>query len=134
MGELGYFVEYQVLNSADFGVPQNRQRVFIIGHLGGHRGRQVFPIASDSEQTIELQGHKIRTGTLDTRIDGNTRGTYPVEIEGGGGGSKSKRISQRVLISGRSESHKPHITDTVGTITARVGANPGFINSYIIGE
>lgn len=133
MGELGYVVEWQVLNSADFGVPQNRQRVFIIGHLGGHRGRQVFPIASDSEQTIELQGHKIRTGTLDTRIDGNTRGTYPVEIEGGGG-SKSKRISQRVLISGRSENHRPHITDTVGTITGRVGANPGFINSYIIGE
>ena len=83
MGELGYFVEYQVLNSADFGVPQNRQRVFIIGHLGGHRGRQVFPIATDSKQTVELQGFKIRTGTLDTRIDGDTRGTYPIEIEGG---------------------------------------------------
>lgn len=83
MGELGYFVEYQVLNSADFGVPQNRQRVFIVGHFGGHRGRQIFPIATDSKQAIKLQGHKIRTGTLDTRIDGDTRGTYPVEIEGG---------------------------------------------------
>lgn len=83
MGELGYFVEYQVLNSADFGVPQNRQRVFIVGHLGGHSGRKVFPIATDSEQAIELQGHKIRTGTLDTRIGDDTRGTYPVEIEGG---------------------------------------------------
>lgn len=83
MGELGYFVEYHVLNSADFGVPQNRQRVFIIGHLGGHRGRQVFPIATDDRSAAELQRFKIRTGTLDTRIDGDTRGTYPVEIEGG---------------------------------------------------
>ena len=42
--ELGYAVEWQVLNAKNFGVPQNRERVFIIGHLGGFGGRQVFPI------------------------------------------------------------------------------------------
>jgi DNA (cytosine-5)-methyltransferase 1 len=41
---LGYFVEWQVLNSKDFGVPQNRERVFIVGHLGGEPRRKVFPI------------------------------------------------------------------------------------------
>ena len=33
MDELGYHVAWQVLNSADFGVPQSRKRVFIIGFL-----------------------------------------------------------------------------------------------------
>jgi DNA (cytosine-5)-methyltransferase 1 len=31
---LGYGVEYRVLNSADFGVPQNRMRIYIVGILG----------------------------------------------------------------------------------------------------
>ena len=42
--KLGYDLQWQVLNSKNFGVPQNRERVFIVGHLGGEDRRQVFPI------------------------------------------------------------------------------------------
>lgn len=31
--ELGYYVHYKILNSKNFGVPQNRQRVFIVAFL-----------------------------------------------------------------------------------------------------
>ena len=44
MDELGYNVEWQVLNSKHFGVPQNRERVFIVGHIRETGGRKVFPI------------------------------------------------------------------------------------------
>jgi len=56
MDRLGYDVEWQVLNSKHFGVPQNRERVFTLGHFRGRGGRKVFPIGSDYGATDELQG------------------------------------------------------------------------------
>ena len=47
LDELGYDVEWQVFNSKNFGVPQNRERVFIIGHLRRGSGRKVFPLGGD---------------------------------------------------------------------------------------
>jgi len=43
--ELGYCVEWQVLNSKNHGVPQSRERIYIVGHLGGIPARTVLPIA-----------------------------------------------------------------------------------------
>lgn len=56
LSDIGYSVEWQVLNSKDFGVPQNRERVFIIGYFGGFPRRKVFPIRSSSEEALEYVG------------------------------------------------------------------------------
>jgi DNA (cytosine-5)-methyltransferase 1 len=45
-------VEWQVLNAKNFGVPQNRERVFIVGHLGGIPSRKVFPIRGTTETNL----------------------------------------------------------------------------------
>ena len=67
LDELGYDAEWQILNSKDFGVPQNRERVFIIGHLREERTRPVFPIggqngtinqADSNVMVIDDQGRK----------------------------------------------------------------------------
>lgn len=44
LSRLGYHVEWQVLNSKDFGVPQSRQRVFIVGYLGAGCAGKILPI------------------------------------------------------------------------------------------
>lgn len=49
LDELGYDLQWQVLNSKNFGVPQNRERVFIVGHLRGTSRPEVFPIGSTNE-------------------------------------------------------------------------------------
>lgn len=59
LDELGYDVEWQVLNSKNFSVPQNRERVFIIGHLRGKCTRNVFPLSRESQSISDQSVVKI---------------------------------------------------------------------------
>ena len=47
LDEVGYDAGWQVFNSKDHGVPQNRERVFIIGYLRGSGTKQIFPITEN---------------------------------------------------------------------------------------
>jgi DNA (cytosine-5)-methyltransferase 1 len=76
--ELGYDVQWQVLNSKNFGVPQNRERVFIVGHLRGESRPEVFPITGDSQADIVLP-------TLTSRY-------YGGQANGGYIGDKAKQV------------------------------------------
>lgn len=60
MDGLGYDVEWQTLNTKDFGIPQNRERVYTIGHLRKCGSKQILPITStdgkDSNTKINIVG------------------------------------------------------------------------------
>lgn len=51
--ELGYGVEWQILNSKDFNVPQSRERIYIVGHYGNECARQVFPITGSTTSNLK---------------------------------------------------------------------------------
>ena len=50
--ELGYNVTYKLLNASDYGVPQNRQRVFFIGIRKDLNKKFVFPEATVKKKVV----------------------------------------------------------------------------------
>ena len=89
LGEVGYECEWQLLNSKDFGVPQNRERVFIVGHLGGIGARKVFPIRpADGENPCKLQELTKNVGRS-KRLYSPDGISCMLSAVGGGGGEKT---------------------------------------------
>lgn len=89
VGGYGYSLQWQVLNSKDYGVPQNRERVFIVCYLGNISGREVFPLRrTDGENPCELK--EITQGVSDAQriyeSDGLAR---TLKGESGGQGGKT---------------------------------------------
>ena len=48
MGECGYDVTWQLFNSKDWGVPQNRERIYTVGHRRDRGDLDIFPIMVDA--------------------------------------------------------------------------------------
>lgn len=98
LDELGYDAEWQVLNSKDYGVPQNRERVFIIGHLRGRSRREIFPIGGCYREVSNVQGQQVYANTLTTRYgQANGTGSYILECE------QHEKIIKAVLTPDRAE-------------------------------
>lgn len=76
LDEIGYDVEWDLLNSKEV-VPQNRERVFIIGHLRGRSGRKVFPITRESRTVDYIQPKQIGVNQIGNIINTKSFGGNP---------------------------------------------------------
>ena len=85
MDRAGYDAEWQVLNSKDFGVPQNRERCFIVGYLRGRDSAEVFPIeGADGKNSIQIIAHK-NGYRRNTQVFGSDGITEALDTGQGGG-------------------------------------------------
>ena len=130
LDQAGYDTLWQVLNSKDFGVPQNRERVFIIANLRSRGRREILPLSRENTAALKqiiggMQGYRVYDSDgVSATLVGNA----------GGVGAKTGLyfIDQSIT--------KTQITDTSRCITSRYTAgvvnrtamNSGVLEAYPI--
>ncbi|MGD1083373.1 MAG: DNA cytosine methyltransferase [Verrucomicrobiota bacterium] len=92
---LRYRVIFQKVNAADFGVPQNRERVVIVGFRWDIKTRWSFPLATHSQGSLEAA--KWITGVYweEHQIPRSRRPRTPAKIEHSLGRIESLPLSSR---------------------------------------
>ena len=87
----GYRLEWELLNSRWFQVPQNRERIYLIGHLGRGSGRTVFPLREASKSASEKPQSKVNYTIIDKKGNKKNNQSYAATLCGGGhsGGNHS---------------------------------------------
>jgi DNA (cytosine-5)-methyltransferase 1 len=94
--ELGYRTQWMVLNSKFFGVPQNRERVFIIGSLRNECRPQILPFRTNDKkfitETYSTRESNAITATYHKGNKGQHIGYYQGDIIGKGHNSQENRV------------------------------------------
>jgi len=97
--DIGYLVQWEVCNSKNYGVPQNRERVYIVGHLREDSRPEVFPITKVGSENN--QNNKPKEITKDMSMAYRVYDTDGVSTTlravGGGVGAKTGLYQVGVL-------------------------------------
>lgn len=137
--ELGYDIQTMVLNSKNFGVPQNRERVYIVGHLRGEPRPKVFPITSigvgckNPAVTLTSRGYGSQRNGTYVATDSQTviRRLTPVECErlqgfpdnwtqGVSDTQRYKQLGNAVTVNVVEEIAKRAFRDTLDTASKKI--------------
>ena len=74
LDEMGYDCQWEVLDTANFGIPQHRERIFLIGHLRGEPRPKVFPIGRKGEKDTRRSAEGVRPLLTPDRVNKRQRG------------------------------------------------------------
>lgn len=139
LDEVGYDIEWDVFNAVQFGIPQNRNRIFIVGHLRSRGRRKVFPLGvANTKANCVLAGrlalpgkdqwNRVYSPTLTTMQGGRQEPKVVINHDARGGISISETVGTL-----RANSHGNHpmvevetkiiIDDTQGFDGVRVYEN-----------
>ena len=91
LADIGYMVQWEVCNSKNYGVPQNRERVYIVGHLRGSSRPEVFPIGEVNSENNRLNKPKEITKDMSMayRVYDTDGISTTLRAVGGGVGAKT---------------------------------------------
>ena len=84
----GYRLEWQLLNTSWF-LPQNRERIYLVGYTGGGGRKSIFPISESYGEADVLSRQQANTNTLTARYRADGNGSYIIE---------RKQYAQEVLV------------------------------------
>jgi DNA (cytosine-5)-methyltransferase 1 len=115
LDDLGYDCEWQIINSKYF-VPQNRDRIFIIGHLRGSGSRKVLPLREVEE------GNVTSHGTLYAKDECSSTLTATYWKGYGGGRPMIAEPKLKVLKNSKDDSYRIYSTEGV---SRTLRASPG---------
>ncbi len=111
LDDLGYHVEWSVLNSKHFGVPQSRKRVFLICYLDPRCAGKILPVfGTDGKALVQIVG-----GPQGSRVY-DPEGVACTQTAGAGGMGGKTGLYLVDLCAGR-----PEQTDIARCLTARYG-------------
>lgn len=84
-GGRGYTVEWKVYNSKDYGVPQNRERAYIVGYHGEPTGQPLLPVRRESTAALR----QVVGGSQGERVYDGNKISCTLSSQGGGLGAKT---------------------------------------------
>ena len=122
INELGYECEWQILNSKNHRVPQNRERIFISGYIRGEPRPEVLPIRLTNSKDII----QINNPTHSNNRIYSTEGVCPT-LNTMQGGNRQPKIAISKVLGGLQKNASQTNGEISPTLTSAMGMGGGHI-------